>query len=70
MGVAGGWWWPWNSAQLYLLVGQEVNLCRQHKGLDTQLRSSYFSPSKELESTELRIPRSCNFIVLLQISSL
>ena len=69
-GVAGGWWWPWDTAQLYLLVGQQVDLCWQRKGLDTRLSSSYFYPSKELQSTELRIPHSCSFIVLLQISSL
>lgn len=65
-GVAGGWWWPWDTAQL---AGQQVNLCWQREGLDIRLSSSYFSPSKELQSTELCIPHSCSFIVVLQIHS-
>lgn len=47
-----------------------VDLCWQRKGLDTWLSGSCFYPSKELQSTELRIPHSCNSVELLQISSL
>lgn len=63
-GVAGGWWWPWDTARLHLLVGQQVDVCWQCKDLNTWLSSSHFPPIKELH-----IPLSCSFIVLLQISS-
>lgn len=47
-----------------------VMWCWQPKGLDIQLSTLCFSPSQELQSTELHIPHSCSFVVLLQISTL